>query len=74
MRQTNLLSVICVEKPEQLKQNNDTKAYKQKTKESKCQYSLYVRMENGGTIKHDLLSENHIKCKTGKKNCNKGKI
>ena len=30
MRQTNLLSVICVEKPEQLKQNNDTKAYKQK--------------------------------------------
>ena len=40
-------------------------ACKQKQKSQSAGIHYMVCMENGGTIKHGLLSENHIKCKTG---------
>ena len=56
--------MICVEKSEQLKQNKHI-SRKQKSQSAGIHYM--VCMENGGTIKHGLLSENHIRCKTGRK-------
>ena len=47
--------------------NGNKQAYKQKQKSQIAGIHHMVCMENGRTIKHGLLSENHIKCKTGRK-------
>ena len=45
--------------------NGNKQAYKQKQKSQSAGIHHMVCMENGRTIKHGLLFENHIKCKTG---------